>query len=340
MNEERNQFRFAVMGAGNIANKFCDAVSLLKDCQVTAIASKSMERAKTFAANNKIANAYDSYEKMLAEEKPDCVYIGVTTDAHYELSKLCLMHGVPVLCEKAMFVNSCQAEEIFELSRQKQVFVMEAMWSRFLPAVNKAKEWVETGKIGVPVYGDIGIGFHADEDPENRYFNPKLGGGACYDLLVYCYEIMTYMIDWQVDIVQAKAVIGETGVDITDQVTLRFCRPLYPSETKEGVVNPHLHEALVSCESTFMAAMEEKMVLYGNRGKIVLYKPHFASEAFLYDEKGNCLEHYKDTVTKNGFVYEAEEAVNCIREGRIESKIVPHSLTLDCAKLFDKLLQN
>ena len=338
MSEERKLFRFAVMGAGNIANKFCDAIRRLKDCRVTAIASKSIERARTFAAKNNIANFYDSYEKMLTEEKPDCVYIAVTTDAHYELSRLCLMHGVAVLCEKAMFLNSRQAEEIFELSRQKQVFAMEAMWSRFLPAINKVKEWVETKKIGLPVYGNIGIGFHADEDPKNRYFNPELGGGASYDLLVYCYEIITYIINWQVDVVQAKAVFSETGVDITNQVTLHFSKPLF--ETVNGDATQQCHEALVSCESTLMAAMEEKMVLYGSKGKIVLPRPHFASEAFLYDETGNCIEHYKDTVTENGFVYEAQEAVNCIRENLIESKTVPHSLTIDCAKLFDILLQN
>lgn len=340
MEEIRKNFRFAIMGAGNIANKFCDAVKLLENCEVAAIASKSMERARAFADKNGIKSAYDSYEKMLVEEKPDCVYIAVTSNAHYELSMLCLKYSVPVLCEKAMFLNAEQAKEVFALARRKNVFVMEAMWSRFLPAVKKAKEWVESGRIGEPVYGRIAIGFHAAEDPENRYFSPNLGGGAAYDLTVYCYEIMTWLIDWDVEVVNAAAVIGETGVDVTDHVVLRFTKSLKGEKSHEATVTPCPYEMLASCESTFLADLGEELTLYGRDGKLVIPKPHFASEAFLYNKEGQCAEHYRDEITKNGFVYEAAEAADCIRNGRIESQTVPHSLTLACAELFDRLMEN
>lgn len=335
MKENTEKFRFAIMGAGNIANKFCDAVKLLEGCAVTAVASKSGERAAAFADKNGIESAYDSYERMLIEEKPDCVYIAVTSDAHYELSMLCLKHSVPVLCEKAMFLNSAQAKEVFALAHQKDVFVMEAMWSRFLPAVKKAKEWVESGRIGNPVCGNIAIGFHAPEDPQNRYFNPALGGGAAYDLTVYCYEIMTWLVDWHVEVVNAAAVTGRTGVDVTDHVVLRFAKE---REERQTAVEPVPYEMLASCDSSFLAGLEDRLVLYGSEGKLILPNPHFASEAFLYDKDGKCAEHFKDEVTKNGFVYEAAEAAACIREGRLESGTVPHSLTVACAELFDRLL--
>lgn len=338
MEEIRKNFRFAIMGAGNIANKFCDAVKLLENCEVAAIASKSMERAAAFADKNGIERAYDSYEKMLIEVKPDCVYIAVTSDAHYELSMLCLKHSVPVLCEKAMFLNSAQAKEVFALAHQKKVFVMEAMWSRFLPAVKKAKEWVESGRIGEPVYGSIAIGFHAPEDPQNRYFNPELGGGAAYDLTVYCYEIMTWLIAWDVEVVNAAALIGKTGVDVTDHVVLRFRKVEKGQKEQKTAVAPCPYEMLASCESTFLADLEDELVVYGSEGKLILPRPHFASEALLYDKDGQCAEHYRDELTKNGFVYEAAEAAACIADGRIESETVPHCLTLACAELFDRLL--
>lgn len=333
---EKKKFRFAVMGAGNIANKFCDAVKLLEDCEVAAVASKSMERAAAFADRNGLGRAYDSYERMLAEERPDCVYIAVTANAHYELSMLCLEHSVAVLCEKAMFLNSAQAEEVFAMARQKNVFVMEAMWSRFLPAVNKAKEWVKSGKLGAPVYGTAAIGFHAPQDPENRYFSPALGGGAAYDLTVYCYEIMTWLIDWNVEVAGAAAVFGQTGVDVTDHVVLRFCGE---ETVREGNVTPRPYEMLASCESSLLADLKDRLVIYGSEGQLVLPKPHFASEAFLYGKDGQCVEHYRDETTQNGFVYEAAEAAECVRNGRIESETVPHSLTLACAKLFDRLME-
>ena len=215
-------FKFAIMGAGNIANKFCDAVKRMEDCEVAAVASKSMDRAENFAEKNGIKAAYDSYEKMLAEEKPDCVYIAVTQDAHFALCMLCLDYKTPVLCEKAMFLNSAQAEEVFTRAEKEKVFVMEAMWSRFLPAVKMAKQWMEEGKIGTPSFIDTAIGFLAPVDKDNRYYSPKLGGGAAYDITVYAYELTTFMIERPAEDVQVSAVWSDTGVDISDQVTIRY----------------------------------------------------------------------------------------------------------------------
>ena len=322
MDNKKAPFRFAVMGAGNIANKFCDAVTLLENCLVAAVASKSYDKAESFAKKHKITGFYGSYEQMLTAEKPDCVYIATSTDAHYELTMLCLEHSVPVICEKAMFMNSEHAKQAFALSRQKNVFAMEAMWSRFLPAVNKAREWIAAGKLGELVCGNFMIGFHAPEDPENRYFNPKLGGGATFDLLVYGYEITTYLIGCPAVVETAEAVFTERGVDVTDHVLLRFGSDM-----------------LVSLDCTFLSSVKNEMVLYGKRGKLVLPAPHYSSEAFLYNEAGDCIEHYRDENTVNGFTYEIEEAVNCIRRGQFESQVVPHELTLECAKLFDRLLQ-
>ena len=119
---------------------------------------------------------------MLDNEKPDCVYIAVTNNDHYLLTMMCAQRGIPVLCEKAMFQNSDEAQKVFEAAARNKVFVMEAMWSRFLPAVNKAKMWIDNGEIGIPEISQFSIGFAAPEDKENRYFNPLLGGGAAKDI--------------------------------------------------------------------------------------------------------------------------------------------------------------
>ena len=317
-------FKFAIMGAGNIAHKFYDAVKRLEGCCVAAVASKSMEKARAFADKYQIPGAYDSYEQMLIEEKPDCVYIATTCDSHYELSMLCLKYNTPILCEKAFVLNSAHAKEVFAQAKEKQVFVMEGMWSRFLPAVNKAKEWLETGKIGNPIYATIKVGFHAPEDPANRYFNPALGGGAAFDLTVYCYEIITWMFGDPTE-VKATAVFGPSGVDVSDHVMVRF-------PGKDGV------DVMASCESTFLANLGDSLTICGKVGRIMVPNPHYASEAFLYDEQGNVLEHFKDEVTANGFVYETQEVVDCIKGGKVESEIVPHSLTVACAEVFDQLM--
>ena len=171
-------FRYAILGAAKIAAKFCQAASMVKDCQVCAVASKSLERAKVFAGKNGIPKAYGSYEELLDREKPDCAYIAVTANDHYRLAMMCVERGVPVLCEKAMFQNSAEAESLFAQAKERGVFVMEAMWSRFLPTTKRVKQWLAQDRIGIPEISKLSIGFIAPEGADNRYFNPELGGGA------------------------------------------------------------------------------------------------------------------------------------------------------------------
>ena len=290
-------FRFAIMGAGNIAHQFCDAVTLVEDCEVSAIASKDLGRAQKFAEECSVAHAYDNYEQMLIEEKPDCVYIAVTPNDHFRLTMLCLEHHVPVLCEKAMFTNSAEAKAVFEKAEKDQTFVMEAMWSRFLPAVNQAKKWAAEGKIGRLEALQGRIGFLAPEGADNRYHSPLLCGGAATDITVYAYEIATWLVNEPVRKTYAAANLDQTGVDLTDQVT----------------------------------------VIYGREGRIELPDPHYASKCFLYGADGMLKEEFTDTTTQKGFTYEIEETIRCVRAKKTESPVVPHATTIACAELFDQI---
>lgn len=312
-------FKFAIMGAGNIAGRLCEAAALLPDCEVCAVASKSLERAEKFAKANGLERFYDDYETMLEREKPDCVYIAVTPNDHARLSLLCIAHGVPVLCEKAMFQNSAEAREVYRAAAGKKVFVMEALWSRFLPPVNKVREWIQDGKIGTPVFSQFNIGFAAPEDPENRYYNPKLGGGATKDVTVYAYEITTYVLQQAIRNLSVSATWSDTGVDLSNHVSIQF------------------EDTLADLACSFAARLDDCMTIYGKKGKIVLPLPHYSTECFLYDADRNLVEHFVDEETKNGFTYEMLESMRCIREGKTESTVVPWADTLACAELFDRI---
>ena len=311
-------FRYAIMGAGRIARKFCDAVTLVDGCTVCAVASKSMDRAEKLAAEKGIAAAYDSYERMLRAEKPDCVYISTTCESHYALSMLCAEYAVPVLCEKAMFTCLADAKRYFSFAEEKHVFSMEALWSRFLPANNKAREWIRNGEIGDVVTAEMGVGFAADPSPDNRYFSPKLGGGAANDLTVYGLQILTWVLDRQITRVHAEAVAASTGVDATSAVLLRLG-----------------DDVPASVRSSLAAQVDEGLTVYGTKGKIFVPHAHFASEAFLLKPDRTQDACYRDEVTQNGFTYEIEEARRCVLEGLTESPVVPHSSTLACARVFD-----
>jgi predicted dehydrogenase len=308
------------MGAGKIAAKFSAAVALTDGCEIVAVASKSMERAGTVAREQNIPAAYDDYARMLDVEKPDCVYIATTPNSHHALTMLCLSRGVPVLCEKAMLLSGAEAAEVFALSKRTGVFVMEAMWSRFMPANRRALQWLKEGRIGRVRLYETGIGFLAPADPGSRYLSAALGGGTTFDVTVYAYELADFFLGEELGEPQVSVVWGGTGVSLTDHVVLRY----------DG--------ALASLTTTFAGRMEEKTVITGEAGRIVLPRPHFSPEAILLDAKGEVVEHYRDEETKNGFIYEIEETIACVRAGMTESAVVPHSLTTRCAGLFDRIM--
>lgn len=312
-------FRFAIMGAGDISHKFCDAARRIDGCEIAAVSSKSSERAKRFAERENIPSYYGSYSEMLENEKPDCVYIGADTGSHYALTMLCLEHRVPVLCEKAQFCSVKEALSAIDCAKKYGVFMMEAMWSYFLPAIRTAKMWVDSGRIGKIYASDCVIGFKAPTHEGNRYFNTELGGGTAYDLTVYTYDLTTLMLGRDYIDCAVSSLWDESGVDTLNHAVLRY----------DG--------ALASMTSSIIGPLEERLIIYGEKGKIIVPSSHFASEALLFASDGKITEHFRDSVTENGFIYEVEEAVRCVREGRIESEVVPQSVTLDSTKFYEKI---
>ena len=319
---ENEKFRFGVMGAGSIAGKFVDAVRRVPGCEVTAIASRDAARASAFAQKHGIPSAYAGYETMLQEERLDAVYIAARTNAHAELTRLCIAHSVPVLCEKAMFTSSSEAREILTMAREKGIFCMEAMWSRFLPAVQEMKKRLDAGEIGKPLYAELVLGWKAPRHPGNRYFDPAEGGGAAYDLLVYCYELADFFLGAPDAEMTATVGWDENGADITDVVTLTW-------SGQQPTCCGKLSASLVD-------SWKERAVIVGTRGRLMMPKPHMA-EGFTLRRGLFHRDAWRDSQTVNGFVYEVAEVVRCVREGLPESPVVPHALTIRCAEMFDMI---
>jgi len=307
-------FRFVILGAGQIASKFADAVRRIEGAEVIGVGSRSMERGAEFAKTNGIPHA-GSYEEMLAL-RPDAAYIASTTEAHAALTRLCIEHGVPVLCEKAMFTNAAEAEEVFALAKAKGVFAMEAMWSRFLPTNIEMKRVLDEGVIGEVKYAEFAIGWQAPNGPRSRFYQKELGGGAAYDLLVYCYELADLYLGVPEKVENVSVRWTDTGVDETETVTLR-----YPG-------------CLCTLSASLAVNLPERAILHGTKGTLYMPKPHFSGEYTLTLNDGT-VQTWRDEVTENGFVYEAQEVMRCVRAGLLESPVVPHELTLRCARIFD-----
>ena len=314
-------FRWGIMGAGSIAGKMADALRRLPGCELAAIASRDQGRAEAFARQHGIPVACGSYERMLTDVCPDAVYIATRTDSHAALTRLCIDHGIPVLCEKAMFTGSAEAEAVLGYAQEKGVFAMEAMWSRFLPAVREMKRRLDAGEIGEALYAELAIGWQAPSHPGNRFFDPAQGGGAAYDLTVYGYELADYFLGQPDEVVRPHVLWGETGVDVTENVILTWSRQ--PS-------------CMAALSASIVTRLEERCTIHGTKGTLHMPKPHMA-EGFTLRRSDGTEENWQDTETVNGFVYEAAEVMRCVQAGLPESPTVPHELTIRCARMFDAI---
>ena len=230
------------------------------------MAGRTPGKAAKLAEEFQIPGVYEDYEEMLKKEQLDAVYIAVTTNAHYELAMLCLDYRMPVLCEKAMFRTYQEAKTVFDRSSQLGVFVMEGMWSRFLPKMAAIRRWIAEGRIGKVTMAQVDIGFQAPLDPQNRYFNRDLGGGAMYDLTVYCYDILTGILEKPVKEVDIQTIWTDTDVDGAEllQVKMDGC--------------------LARLAASFLTDLGDKAVFFGSKGRIEMKNPHYGQECWLYED--------------------------------------------------------
>lgn len=309
------QFTFGIIGAGGIARQFCDAVRRIEGAEVIAVASKSMERAEAFAEREMIPTVFENYEEMLKHARPDAVYIATTHNFHADNIRLCLSYGIPVLCEKPMVLNSADAKELFALAKEKNVLLMEAMWSRYLPHIQKAKEWIQSGKIGTLRLANCVVGFYGERNPHNRVFSKDLAGGALYDIGVYTIELMTYLIGQKLNEAQVMTQLTSTGVDGSNVISMRF-------ET-----------CTAALQSTVMASPMQHLTINGENGYIFIPNSNVGHEAFLY-QNGKLSEHFEQNYP-NGFVWEIEDFISCVKAGKLESDTVPCADTVECAAIFD-----
>ena len=314
--------RFAVLGTGGIANQFAHAVSLIDNAVIVAAASRSSaERAAAYAEKHSIKNSYGSYEEMLANPEVDAVYIATTHNFHKENIIQCLNAGKHILCEKPMVLTEADAKECFDLAKEKNLFLMEAMWTRCLPALRKAREWIAEGKIGKVVSANSVIGFRAGDNFKGRILNPDLAGGAIYDIGVYSIEIVSALIGEAVENITFSCRRHKvTGVDESVSLILS-----YPSA-----------DACIQCMVN--ANPKEYTIINGENGFIEIPASHSVREVRLHGANRELVEKCESPY-QNGFTFEIEEMIRCIEEGKLTSDINPPEMTLECARIFDTVLR-
>jgi predicted dehydrogenase len=303
---DKNIVRWAILGAGKIAHKFAQDFTVLQNAELVGVAATDPGRARAFAGQYKIPNVY-SYEALYKSADVDAVYIATTHNFHYEQCRQCLEAGKAVLCEKPITINDGEFKKLAALAKEKKVFLMEAMWMYFLPAMRQAKAWLDAGRIGALKAIQADFGFVMPNDPEGRLYNPALAGGALLDIGVYAIAFANYAAGKNPDRILASGVLSQTGVDETTGILLNY-----------GPVPASLFMSIST-------RLRNKALFLGEAGYIEI--PYFwkAPSVTLYNSEHEEVETFTDNRTTWGYNFEMQEATDAIRNGALESAVVPHA---------------
>lgn len=296
--------RFGILGAGAIAAHFVQALRAVEGAELAAVASRDLEKAQRFAAEHGAARAHGSYRALAEDPGVDIVYVATITPFHEEHVLLCLNAGKAVLCEKPFAVNAAQARRMADCAVRNGVLLMEAMWTRYLPATQQARRWVREGAIGEPKMLFANLNVSVPFDPASRLQDISIAGGAALD--IGCYVVAEAFCLMGAPVAgSAQAQIGVTGVDVQDAMILRH----------EGgglsILTSAMH-TVTPCDAA----------VYGTEGAVLL--PGFqGATAAILRRNGAAEQRFEQEPLANGFEYEIREAVRCFREGRTETPYLP-----------------
>jgi len=295
--------RWGILGPGRIAHKFAQDLLTLPEAQLYAVASSSQQRADEFAKQYGATHAFGKYDDLLTLSDLDVVYVATPHTLHYENVLMLLKAGIAVLGEKPFAMNSQQVQEMVETARQNKVFLMEALWSRFMPGIVQALDLARSGTIGKVVSVKADFGFKAQFSPEGRLFNKALGGGALLDIGIYPLFLSYLMLGKPVSI-KASATFGSTGTD-------EQC----------GMVLTYTDGQLALLDCTLQAKTDCIGIIQGELGQLRIHSRFHETKAItlhLEEQEPTLFDFDRNTF---GYDYEAKHVMQCLAEGRTESPL-------------------
>jgi dihydrodiol dehydrogenase / D-xylose 1-dehydrogenase (NADP) len=315
----KEKVNWGIIGAGRISRTFVNDLKLIPNANVIAVASKSMERAKTFAKEYNLKYYYDNYNDLLKNPEVDVVYIGTTHNYHYENMVLCMENNIPALCEKPFTVNSSEAIKIIDLAKEKNIFLMEAMWSRFIPAYKKVREIIESGIIGEIKFLSADLGFKAPNDPEHRAFNAKLAGGGLLDVGIYPISLAYWVFGKNPQKIYTTANIGKTGVD-----------------EEAAMIFHYTDGEMAILSSAITTETPKEAFIVGEKGTIKMHSPFFHTKKItLRTASGE--EEFNFEYDGLGYQYEAMQVMDLLKNNKKESGLMPLNETLEIIMTLDKI---
>jgi len=333
-----SRFRFGIAGPGGIARRFIKGIEELPDAVLAGVASNTPGKAQAFIDEHSDrypdAVAYNSYDSMAQSNTIDAVYISNLNTQHMDTAILFLSHGIPVICEKPFALNAEQADQMIACARMHDTFLMEAMWTRFLPVTVQVRKWIEEGRIGTPVRAMTDFGMELMTHPDRRTLAIEKGGGGLLDLGIYPISYFSMLFGPNPEEIISTVTKSITDVDASFEVIFRYAKVKRPfGEDRATAI------AAVSIDRK----MSKEMKIIGTEGYITVQEFFLARSASLYGstQDGNYtlepVEVFAPEYISTGFQYEAKEVMDCVRSNRKESSIMPLSETRAIMKILDTL---
>lgn len=311
--------RWGIIGLGNIANKFAADLLLVDGAQLEAVASRDPQKAKDFAQEYHTTKAYSSYQELAEDPELDIVYIATPHTFHYENTMMCLRSGKSVLCEKAFGMNAQEVENMIAEAKKQNVFLMEALWTRFIPATEKLLELVDQKIIGEIKHIRADFGFIADKNPNRRLYNKKLGGGSLLDVGIYPVYLSLLLLGLPQNIL-AKAQMTDSQVD-------SFCAMLFD----------YTNGAKAILESSIESDTPVEAYIYGSKGSIKMHKNFHHTKKLSIHLEGEKPRSIPIEYTGNGYYHEILEVMSCLRNRKSESSKMPHQMSIDLMNTLDRI---
>lgn len=315
-----NKIRWGILGSGSIAAKFAEALGCVDEADLVAVGSRTDEKANAFGDTYRIPRRYGSYQKLADDKDLDIIYIATPHNLHAENTLMCLNAGKGVLCEKPLAVNARQGQAMIDCARSKKCFLMEAMWTRFLPLMDKVRELLADNAIGQPQMLTADFGFRCSNyEEKQRVLDPHLAGGALLDVGIYPLSLSSMVFGKPLHI-HSTATLGQTGVDEQNAVILAFEQGqlaiIYSAQQTE---TPH--------EATIM----------GTEGMIRLHRSWYSGNKLTLTRQGKSEQFMELPSHDNGFVYEIKAVHRDLREGRLENAIMPLDESLAILQTMDAI---
>ncbi|XP_055030031.1 trans-1,2-dihydrobenzene-1,2-diol dehydrogenase [Misgurnus anguillicaudatus] len=317
--------RWGICSAGKISHDFTVALKTLspEHHQVVAVAARDLKRAQEFAQKHKIARAYGSYEDLAKDQEIDVVYVGSIHPHHLSLGVLFMNAGKNILCEKPLAMNLREVKELIATAKHNDVFLMEAVWTRFFPASMEISRLLSQNEIGEVKVVRADFGVNLMNTP--RSVQKEMGGGALLDIGIYCLQFVLMVYNGEKpESVQATGFCLDTGVDEGMIVTLKFSG----------------HRMAV-CTCTIAAELPNDVLIVGTKGTVKIPRHMWCPTSLIVN---GVESHYPvpepelplNFMNSTGMRYEAEEVRRCLLQGLKESSRMSHADSALLAEIMDE----